>query len=173
MQREQLRRIRFSAAPAYLCCRCSIKVQKLSRHNAEEAEALGIVLTGKQVDAVEAMNDSFTKIGATLGGIVAQVTSHLAPTIEKISNQVLEMVKQIGVENITTTITEALFSFADSFLSGLKVLVEVLGQIADGVLALLKKSWRCRKKCGRRRTCGGSRASNQKKNAAWRPVWRC
>lgn len=104
----------------------------------EEAEALGIVLTGKQVDAVEAMNDSFTKIGATLGGIVAQVTSYLAPTIEKISNQVLEMVKQIGVENITTTITEALFSFADSFLSGLKVLVEVLGQIADGVLELLK-----------------------------------
>jgi hypothetical protein len=104
----------------------------------EEAEALGIVLTGDQVDAVEAMNDSFTKIGATLGGIVAQVTSFLAPTIEKISNQILEMVKEIGVDNITNTITDALFSFADSFLSGLKVLVEVLGQIADGVLALLK-----------------------------------
>ena len=104
----------------------------------EEAEALGIVLTGDKVDAVEAMNDSFTKIGATLGGIVAQVTSFLAPTIEKISNQILEMVKEIGVDNITNTITDALFSFADSFLSGLKVLVEVLGQIADGVLALLK-----------------------------------
>jgi len=44
----------------------------------------------------------------------------------------------MGGQNIAATITEALFTFADSFLSGLSVLVEVLGQIADGVLALLK-----------------------------------
>jgi hypothetical protein len=104
----------------------------------EEAEALGIVLTGKQVDAVEAMNDSFTKIGATLSGIVGQVTSQLAPTIEAIAKQILDMVKQIGVENITANITDALFAFADSFLSGLSALVEVMGQIADGILEILK-----------------------------------
>lgn len=103
----------------------------------EEAEALGLVLTGDQVASVEAMNDSFTKIGATINGIVGQVTSYLAPTIEKIATQILEMVKEIGVENITKTITDALFAFADTFLAGLGTLAEVLGQIADGILAIL------------------------------------
>ena len=109
----------------------ALKVQR------EEAEALGLVLTGDQVASVEAMNDSFTKIGATINGIVGQVTSYLAPTIEKIATQILEMVKEIGVENITKTITDALFAFADTFLAGLGTLAEVLGQIADGILAIL------------------------------------
>ncbi|MGA0081797.1 MAG: phage tail tape measure protein, partial [Ilumatobacteraceae bacterium] len=109
----------------------ALKVQR------QEAEALGLVLTGDQVDSVEAMNDSFTKIGATINGIVGQVTSYLAPTIEKIATQILDMVKQVGVENITKTITDALFAFADTFLGGLQTLAEVLAQIADGILKIL------------------------------------
>jgi len=103
----------------------------------EEAEQLGI-LSEAEVRSVEAMNDAFSDVGTAIQSIINQVTADLSPVIKEIADQVLEMLKGIGTENIAATITEALFAFADSFLSGLRVLVEVLGQIADGVLALLK-----------------------------------
>lgn len=103
----------------------------------EEAEQLGI-LSEAEVRSVEAMNDAFSDVGTAIQSIINQVTADLAPVIKEIADEVLKMLKGIGTENIAATITEALFTFADSFLSGLRVLVEVLGQIADGVLALLK-----------------------------------
>lgn len=103
----------------------------------EEAEQLGI-LSEAEVRSVEAMNDAFSDVGTAIQSIINQVTADLAPVIKEIADEVLKMLKGIGTENIAATITEALFAFADSFLSGLSVLVEVLGQIADGVLALLK-----------------------------------
>lgn len=103
-----------------------------------KADELGIVLTEDQVAAVKEMNGALSLVGQTMQGIINQVTAELAPTITQVAGEIVQMFQEMGGQNIATTITEALFTFADSFLSGLRVLVEVLGQIADGVLALLK-----------------------------------
>lgn len=103
-----------------------------------KADELGIVLTEDQVAAVKEMNGALSLVGQTMQGIINQVTAELAPTITQVAGEIVQMFQEMGGQNIAATITEALFTFADSFLSGLRVLVEVLGQIADGVLALLK-----------------------------------
>lgn len=103
-----------------------------------KADELGIVLTEDQVAAVKEMNGALSLVGQTMQGIINQVTAELAPTITQVAGEIVQMFQEMGGQNIAATITEALFAFADSFLSGLSVLVEVLGQIADGVLALLK-----------------------------------
>ena len=103
-----------------------------------KADELGIVLTEDQVAAVKEMNGALSLVGQTMQGIINQVTAELAPTITQVAGEIVQMFQEMGGQNIAATITEALFTFADSFLSGLSVLVEVLGQIADGVLALLK-----------------------------------
>ena len=103
-----------------------------------KADKLGIVLTEDQVAAVKEMNGALSLVAQTMQGIINQVTAELAPIITQVANEIVSMFQQMGGQNIASVITEALFTFADSFLSGLSVLVEVLGQIADGVLALLK-----------------------------------
>lgn len=103
----------------------------------EETEQLGI-LNREQVKGVEAMNDAFSKVGHAVASVVNLVTAELAGPIEAITNKVLDMVKAIGTTNIANFITEALFGFADAFLSGLEVFASVLGQIAEGVLTILR-----------------------------------
>jgi hypothetical protein len=103
-----------------------------------KADELGIVLTEDQVAAVKEMNGALSLVAHTMQGIINQVTAELAPIVTQVANEIVSMFQQMGGQNIASVITEALFTFADSFLSGLSVLVEVLGQIADGVLALLK-----------------------------------
>lgn len=103
----------------------------------EETEQLGI-LNREQVKGVEAMNDAFSKVGHAVASVVNLVTAELAGPIEAITNQVLDMIKAIGTANIANFITEALFGFADAFLSGLEVFASVLGQVAEGVLTILR-----------------------------------
>ena len=104
---------------------------------AGRAERLGIVLNTDQTAAIKEMNGALGLVQATFDGIINQVTSQLAPVITDIVNKLLDMVERIGPENITQTITNALFSFADAFLGGLQTLAEVLAQIADGILKIL------------------------------------
>lgn len=104
---------------------------------AGRAERLGIVLNTDQTTAIKEMNGALGLVQATFDGIINQVTSQLAPVVTDIVNKLLNMVERIGPENITKTITEALFSFADAFLGGLQTLAEVLAQIADGILKIL------------------------------------
>jgi hypothetical protein len=104
---------------------------------AGRAERLGIVLNTDQTTAIKEMNGALGLVQATFDGIINQVTSQLAPVITDIVNKLLDMVERIGPENITQTITNALFSFADAFLGGLQTLAEVLAQIADGILKIL------------------------------------
>jgi hypothetical protein len=103
-----------------------------------KADELGVVLTEDQVAAVKEMNGALSLVAKTIQGIVNQVTAELAPVVTEVAEKILSMFQEIGGQNIASMVTDALFAFADSFLSGLSTLVEVLGQIADGILEILK-----------------------------------
>jgi len=54
---------------------------------AEEAEALGILLSRADVAQVEAANDALTRSAAIFDGLAAQFTVAIAPFVEEIANQ--------------------------------------------------------------------------------------
>lgn len=58
----------------------------------EEAERFGLVLTEKQVKAVEMANDEFTKLGSVVTGIIKQITGELFPKIGKFATMLREEV---------------------------------------------------------------------------------
>jgi len=103
----------------------------------EETEQLGI-LSEEQVRGVEAMNDAFTKVGAALGSIINQVTAELAGPIETITNQVLEMIKQIGTENIAAAITNTLLDFGESFLNALEFFATFMATFIEAIKDILE-----------------------------------
>lgn len=103
----------------------------------EETEQLGI-LSEEQVRGVEAMNDAFTKVGAALGSIINQVTAELAGPIETITNQVLDMIKQIGTENIAAAITNTLLDFGESFLNALEFFATFMATFIEAIKDILE-----------------------------------
>lgn len=79
----------------------------------EEAERFGLALTNAQGRNVEDMNDSFTRVGAAIQGVVQQVTAHLAPAITSIAQEFTNFVGSVGGDNIGQAIGEALLDGAD------------------------------------------------------------
>ena len=89
-----------------------------------EAEKFGLTLTNAQGRNVEEMNDSFTRVYASIQGIVQQVVAHLAPAITGISNEFTDFVGSVGGANIGQAIGEALLDGAD-----------YLAQVGDYIIA--------------------------------------
>ena len=92
----------------------------------EEARRFGMALTNAQGQDVEAMNDSFSKVSAAIGGIVKQVTAYLAPSITSIATTFTNFVGSMGGANIGQAIGEGILGAArflagvgDSIISGL------------------------------------------------------
>ena len=102
----------------------------------DEARQFGMALTGAQGRDVEAMNDSFSKVSAAIGGIVKQVTAYLAPSITSIATTFTDFVGSIGGANIGQSIGEGIIAgarymagVADSIISGLSGVWEFAGSI--------------------------------------------
>lgn len=87
------------------------------RKSRQEAEQFGLTLTNAQAQNVENMNDSFTRVYASIQGIVQQVVSHLAPAITGIATKFTDFVGSIGGANIGQAIGEALLDAAE-YLAG-------------------------------------------------------
>ena len=87
------------------------------RQAREEAQKFGLTLTNAQGKNVEEMNDSFTRVYASIQGIVQQVVAHLAPAITQINKQFTDFVGSIGGANIGQAIGEALLNAAE-YLAG-------------------------------------------------------
>ena len=82
------------------------------RQAREEAEKLGLALTGPQGRAVEEMNDSFTRVYYAIQGIIQQVTARLAPAITGIAKKFTDFVKNTGGDNIGQSIGKAIIEGA-------------------------------------------------------------
>lgn len=100
----------------------------------EEAEKLGYVVSKDGVEAIARMNDSIDKVFMTFKAIVAQVVSKLAPVVEAMAENLLQVVKSMGGENIANTIAKALLDaisfLADAFLKFAKFLDGLVNRIA-------------------------------------------
>ena len=90
-----------------------------------EAKAFGLGLTDLQGKNVEAMNDSFTRAGAAIRGVVTQVVANLSPGVEKVVNMFANFVRDSEGVTLGAKIAEGLYqgadylaSIADSFLAG-------------------------------------------------------
>jgi hypothetical protein len=83
----------------------------------QEAERFGLTLTNAQGQNVENMNDSFTRVYASIQGIVQQVVAHLAPAVTGIAQTFTDYVGTIGGANIGQAIGEALLNAAE-YLAG-------------------------------------------------------
>jgi hypothetical protein len=81
----------------------------------EQSDKLGLSLgTGQRKD-VEAMNDAFTMVGKSIGGVITQVVAHLAPSIKEITDQAVAFVGTMGGANIGTRIGEGILEGARYF----------------------------------------------------------
>jgi hypothetical protein len=106
------------------------------REATEEAQRFGMALTGAQGRDVEAMNDSFSKVHAAIGGIVKQITAYLAPSITSIATTFTDFVGSMGGTNIGQAIGEGIIEAArymagvgDFLISGLTGVWEFVGSI--------------------------------------------
>jgi hypothetical protein len=97
---------------------------------AKQAERLGIALTNEQSASVEAMNDSFDLAGATISGVIGQVTAYLAPALQSVSDTFVQLVGDVGGATIGQTI-------GDGILRG----AEYLATIADAFIASGIELW--------------------------------
>lgn len=103
----------------------------------DEAKRFGMALTNTQGRDVEAMNDSFSKVSAAIGGIVKQVTAYLAPSITSIATTFTDFVGSIGGANIGQAIGEGILAAArymagvgDAIIGGLSAVGEYLTFVA-------------------------------------------
>jgi len=103
----------------------------------DEARRFGMALTGAQGRDVEAMNDSFSKVSAAIGGIVKQVTAYLAPSITSIATTFTDFVGSMGGANIGQAIGEGILAAArymagvgDFIIGGLTTVGEYLTFVA-------------------------------------------
>lgn len=103
----------------------------------DEAQRFGMALTNAQGQDVEAMNDSFSKVSAAIGGIVKQVTAYLAPSITSIATTFTDFVGSIGGANIGQAIGEGILAGArymagvgDAIIGGLSTVGEYLTFVA-------------------------------------------
>jgi hypothetical protein len=103
----------------------------------EEAQRFGMALTGAQGRDVEAMNDSFSKVSAAIGGIIKQVTAYLAPSITSIATTFTDFVGSMGGANIGQAIGEGILAAArymagvgDFIIGGLTTVGEYLTFVA-------------------------------------------
>lgn len=100
------------------------------RRMKEEADKFGLGLTTLQGKDVEAMNDSFTRAGTAIQGVVTQVVAQLAPGVERVVNKFADFVRDSEGVTLGAKIAEGLYQGAD-YLAG----------IADGFLAQSADVW--------------------------------
>jgi hypothetical protein len=94
------------------------------------AERLGIVVSQDQVSNIGDMNDAFDLVGATVEGIIGQVSGNLAPLVTAISQEFLAFVETFTGANGSggAAIADAI---TDSLLSGAEVLAGVFDRSVE------------------------------------------
>lgn len=108
------------------------------RQAAEEAQKFGLALNNTQGQNVEAMNDSFTRVGAAVQGIVNQVTAFLAPAVTNVANIFTDFIADVGGVNLGQAIGEGILEgaltlarIADEFIAGIGGVWEFAASVAE------------------------------------------
>jgi len=98
----------------------------------DRAQALGIILSDKQVSNIAGMDDGFKMVSATIDGIVGQVLGDLAPAVSNVLEGMLKFVEAqkgangaVGGAALAQSISDGIISGARYFLQGVQSLEKV------------------------------------------------
>jgi len=106
---------------------------------AEEADDLGISLSGVDAKAIEKANDSFTKAKTAIMGVVQAMTVEFAPIIEDLSNRFVAFIKkQNEAGNVGEKVARFLISSFDSVINAFS---NFQASIVSVKLELAKMEW--------------------------------
>ena len=121
-----------------------------AKATAAEMLELGQVLSGTQVDNIEAMNDSFEKVRQTAFKIGSQVVANFAPAITEANASLIELIKNFeyegvkGGQGLANFLTDALFTaaksiaqtlekFINNFQTAVEWMLKGLADLLDGL----------------------------------------
>lgn len=114
-------------------------IEQAVADTSREMLELGQVLSGPQIQNIEAMNDSFAKVRATAGGILSQVLANFAPALTRANELVLEMIRNFaydgktGGEAIANMISAALINGAKLLIGWAETASNVFLTIASAL----------------------------------------
>lgn len=116
-------------------------IEANAKATADEMLSLGQILSGTQVNSIEAMNDSFEKVKTTAFKIGSQVLANFAPALESANNALLEMIKSFeyegktGGQGLANFLTKSFFDFAKTIAT---VFDKLVAGISDAIGLFLK-----------------------------------
>lgn len=96
----------------------------------DEANRFGLALTNEQGQAVENMNDAFTRAYKAVEGVVQQVVAYLAPALQSVTDTFTNLIGGIGGASIGQFIGEGILMGA-----------EFLATVADAIISGLSSVW--------------------------------
>lgn len=108
------------------------------REAMKEAELLGLVMSQDTVEGVEAANDAFTRLKAFATSTFAQTVAALAPSIEALTESVIEFIT-LKVKSTDGGIAAIAQSMANMFIMAAVRILQSLENITNGVIDSFKK----------------------------------
>lgn len=111
---------------------------------AQEADELGLVLSGTAVKGVEDANDAFTKLGYLFKGVRDQTVAALAPALEAIANFLTTGFKNAiddangSVELFANDLAFNIIEGFESMTKGLAAIMNVVGRVAHEIKAIYR-----------------------------------
>ncbi|MDR7125498.1 phage tail tape measure protein [Pseudotabrizicola sp. 4114] len=106
----------------------------------DEAASLGIVIDAKTGKAAENFNDNISRLKTAIGGLVVQLTAALAPTLEMISEKMVDATKWFRDLSPETQTLAAKFAVvamaAGPLVLGLGFVVSSLGSVVLAIRAV-------------------------------------
>ena len=109
----------------------------------EEAIALGQVVDGDAVKAIDNMNDSFAAVWATVKGLTGSILGELAGPISQIAQDLLGVIKQAGPQQIAQQVSQGLLDFVKLAGNAFLNLAQFIAQFVEkysGILGLELRS---------------------------------
>lgn len=93
-----------------------------------------MVITDQQAAAVEAFNDSKTKLGNYSDGFLNQITVAVAPAFQKIIEYIIEFIKQSGgMKGVADKVAKFMIPVAEGFITAFQTVGKVIDWVASKI----------------------------------------
>jgi hypothetical protein len=103
--------------------------QDLNKLN-KEFEELGLGITDSQAKAVEAFNDSKTRLGAIFDAIKQKVTANVAEPFQKIIDVVVQTIKEMGgIEKVSLSVAKVVLQSIQAIIQGFSGLIDIIQSV--------------------------------------------
>lgn len=104
---------------------------------ADEAARFGIVVGKDTTDAAAAFNDNLTRVAKTQEGLVAQLTAALLPTLERASNEFVDLARNTDLVSTPAAILKTIFQTLAVVGSDVAFVLKMTGNEIGGIAAQL------------------------------------